>query len=110
VAGLADQIQALRAANAVDAAPERTVTRKAARAEWPVTARLRERMTEDPVQVVPEPAAGEAKVEPVQKPQEPPTAPPAAVLALPEPVKLTAGYRGDVNRLRQANAAQMRLF
>ena len=48
VAELADRIGKLRAENAVEAAPERIGTRKAARAERPVTARIRERMVEGP--------------------------------------------------------------
>ena len=42
MAELAEKIKALRAANTVEAAPERVV-RKAVRAERPVTARIRER-------------------------------------------------------------------
>jgi hypothetical protein len=45
VAELAEKIEASRAANTVEAAPERTV-RKAVKAERPVTARIRERIGE----------------------------------------------------------------
>jgi hypothetical protein len=50
VAELAERIKALRAANTVEAAPERTGTRKAARAERPVTARIRARLGEQPAE------------------------------------------------------------
>jgi hypothetical protein len=75
VAELAERIKALREANTVEAAPERAGTRKAAGAERPVTARIRERMAEEPVKVAPEPATVEGKPEPVQKPEEPPALP-----------------------------------
>jgi hypothetical protein len=105
VAELAELIKALREANTVEAATERTGTRKAARAEHPVTARIRERMAEEPVQVAPGPATVEGKPEPVQKPEEPPASPPAAVNAMPEPVRLVDGYRQSVTRRTQANEA-----
>jgi hypothetical protein len=53
VGELAERIKALRAENAVEAAPERTGTRKRVAAEQPVTARIRARRAE-PVGV-PEP-------------------------------------------------------
>ncbi len=43
VAELAEKIKTLREANTVEAAPERTGTRKVTRAEVPVTARIRRR-------------------------------------------------------------------
>ncbi len=71
IAELADRIRALREANTVEAAPERTV-RKAVRAERPVTARIRERMIERPVAV----AQPELAEEPT-----------AEIIPMPEPVK-----------------------
>lgn len=109
VAELAERIRALREANTVEAAPERTV-RKATRAERPVTARIRERMAEEPVQVAPEPAAVEVKQEPVQKPEEPPASPPAAVIAMPEQFRPVNGHAKAVAKRRQGNAEQLRLF
>ena len=49
VSELAERIKALREANTVEVAPERAV-RKAARAERPVTARIRERIGEQAAQ------------------------------------------------------------
>jgi hypothetical protein len=43
-AELTERIKALKAANSVEAAPEWTITRKMARAERPVTARILERI------------------------------------------------------------------
>jgi hypothetical protein len=106
---LAERIQALRAANTVEAAPERTGTRKAVRAERPVTARIRERLVEKPVVETPTKTAEESVpsvIEEKPKPEEPP-APPPAVMALPEPIN---GYRQSVTRRRQGNEAQLRLF
>jgi hypothetical protein len=51
VAELADQIKALRAANTIEAAPQRVGTRKLA-AEEPVTARIRRRTLEEPTTMV----------------------------------------------------------
>ena len=109
-AELAEQIRKLRESVTVEAAPERTV-RKAARAERPVTARIRERMTvEGPVGVAEE-AVAEAvasKPELVETtPDEPPASPPAAVIAMPEPVK--QNYRQSVTG-RRGDARQMSLF
>ena len=116
VAELAERIKALRDANTVEAAPERTV-RKAARAESPVTARIRARLGEQPVAEAKD--AGDVKAtvvevpvaeqKPVEKPEEPPAAPPApVVIAMPEPVK--PDYRQSVTRRRQGHEAQLRLF
>src|SRR3954452_22279264 len=51
VAELAEKIKVLREANTVEAAPERTGARKAARAERPVTARIRAKLGEQAVEV-----------------------------------------------------------
>ena len=75
VADLAERIGKLRAENAVEAAPERIGTRKAARAERPVTARIRERMVEGPMTEAAEAEMVEAK----------PAV--AEVIPMPEPVK-----------------------
>ena len=103
VAELAGRIQALRAANTVEAAPERTGARKSVRAERTVTARIRERLGEPPAA-----KTEEAVVEKKPKPEMPPASPPAAVIALPEPVK--PDYRLSVTRRRQNRAEQLRLF
>jgi hypothetical protein len=117
VAELAQRIGELRAANAVEAAPERTV-RKAVRAERPVVARIRERMGEQPVieaepVVVESPASVEEKPAQTRNPEpapvpEPPATPPAAVIAMPEPAR--NGHAKAVTRRRQERAEQLRLF
>jgi hypothetical protein len=109
VVELAEKIKTLRESVTVEAAPVRVGTRKAAQAERPVTARIRERLAEagegkaelaaaEPVA----PAAIEAKPEPVE--------PPALVIPMPEPVKRVADYRQAVTRRRQGNETQLRLF
>jgi N12 class adenine-specific DNA methylase len=105
-AELAERIRKLRESVTVEAAPER-VTRKAVRAERPVTARIRERRQEIGAVKVPEELA--QPVEPA-KPEsdEPPATPPAMVIALPEPLK--PDYRQDVTRRRQLGDTQLRLF
>jgi hypothetical protein len=125
VAEVADKIRELRESNTVEAAPERTGTRKAVRAERPVTARIREKM----VQVEPQ-SAGQAETgrsdenqqevqvdeksagQPAErlalaqaKPEEPPASPPA-VIAMP----VKPDYRQSVTKRRQGNEAQLRLF
>ena len=70
VAELAERIKALKAAHTIDAAPERTSTRRIA-AEVPVTARIRRRIEPAPEEDSP---AG---------PTEPPEAPPAAEAKAP---------------------------
>jgi hypothetical protein len=102
-AELAERIKALWAANTVEAAPERTGSRKAARAERPVTARIRAKLGEQPVEVVPEPVAVEVKPEPAKEPEP-------VVLPLPEPAKPAEGYRQSVIRRRQDRAEQLRRF
>lgn len=106
VSELAEKIKGLREANTVEATPERAV-RKAVRAERPVTARIRERLTQEVPQVK-EPAEVHTVLPaPVE---EPPAAPPAAVIAMPEPVKPVIGYAKSVERLSEQKAAQLRLF
>ena len=133
VAELAEKIKALREANTVEATPERTV-RKAARAERPVTARIRGRLGKQPVVQVERETAGQPEfgrsIENVQEvqikgisaghadqrandrvetnPEEPPAAPLVAVIALPEPTK--PGHRQSVTRRRPDRAEQLRLF
>jgi N12 class adenine-specific DNA methylase len=111
VAELAEKIKALREANTVEAAPERTV-RKAARAERPVTARIRERIGEQaPVEVVDEPVPAETKREPVQKPEEPPASPPSpAMIVMPEPTKPENGHAKAVVKRRHGRPEQLRFF
>ena len=109
-AELAEQIKALRASVTVEAAPER-VTRKAARAERPVTARIRERRIEKP------------EVAPVKEALPEPVEPAAVVIPMPEPVKPVAdddtagnaglpgaGYRQAVVKRRQGDGRQLSLF
>ena len=90
VAELAQKMEALRAANTVEAAPERVGTLKAARGERPVTTRGRERR-----EVVESRAEAVASV--------------AGVIALPDPAKPMAVYRQVIVRSRSSEA-QMRLF
>jgi hypothetical protein len=108
---IAERIQSLRESVTVEAAPERTV-RKAVRAERPVTARIRERMGERPVHAAPEAVEPpvEVKPEPIQKAEEPRAAPPAAVIAIPEPFKPVNGHAKAVVKRRQGGGEQLRLF
>ena len=73
-AELAEQIKAMRASNTVEAAPARAGSRSTARAERPVTARIRERAEEKP-----EPAA----VEMLQPPETVEAAEAAEVIPMP---------------------------
>lgn len=100
VAELAERIKALRASVTVKAAPER-VTRKAARAERPVTARIRERRGE-----MDKPVEAEAVVEPAVELKT--AALPAQVIPMPEPVK--PDYRQAVVKRRQGDGRQLSLF
>ena len=92
VAELAGRIKGLRGANTVEAAPERAAW-KEARAERPVTARIRQRMAE--------PAAGEMKPEP--QPTAPAIAPPAIA-------KRAADHRQQIPRRHQGDTRQLSLF
>ena len=109
---LAERIKALREANTVEAAPERTV-RKAARAERPVTARIRERIGDKPVEAAQEPMAAvvEPTPEPVKEPEAvQPAEPEPVVIPMPEPVKPMNGHAKAVAKRRQEKEAQLRLF
>ena len=106
VAELAGIIQALRAANTVEAAPERNGTRKSIGAERPVTARIRERMVEQPVVEAKVEESTPAIIEEDPKPEKPTTAP-ATVVAMPVPLK---DYRRSVKRSGQGDEVQLRLF
>jgi hypothetical protein len=101
---IADRTKALREGNTVEAAPERTATRKAARAERPVTARIRAKpgSLEAAEELVPI----EVKTEPVQKPEVPPAESSAPVIAMPAPVS----DQKQVASRRQGNEARLRLF
>jgi len=80
-ADLAEKIQALRAANMVEAAPERTGARKALMAERPCDGGIRERMGEQPVAETKTEEPIAATIEEKPTPEEPPASPPAAVIA-----------------------------
>jgi len=113
VVELAERIKALREANTVEAAPERTGTRKAVRAERPVTARIREKLGEQvPVETADKavPVTVEVKLVPAQMPEEPPAVPPAAVIAMPEPFRPVNGHAKAVVKRRQGSGEQLRLF
>ena len=110
-AEVAEQIKALRASVTVEAAPERTV-RKAARAERPVTARIRERLAViEPAKAEPEPVE-EVKPAPVAEIIPPPVVKP--VEAKPEVVipamYQERGHAGRVAKRRQDDGTQLRLF
>ena len=106
VAELAERIKALREANTVEAAPERTGTRKAVRAERPVTARIRAKLGEQPVaEAVEEPAPVPVEVRP-----EPVPEPAPVVIAMPEPVRTANGHAKAVVKRRQGSGEQLRLF
>ena len=83
---LASKVKAPRAANAIEAAPEMVVTPKAARAERPVTARIRERVSEPDVE--------EAKPEPTEANPEPV----AGVIPMPVEGKQVDDFRQAVAR------------
>jgi hypothetical protein len=105
-ADLAEQIKTLRASLTVEAASER-VTRKAVRAERPVTARIRKRRE----------SIKEAKVEPViaepelksGKPDERPSPPPAQVIKPAMYQEKMPDHRQHLTK-RRDNTSQLRLF
>ena len=105
---LAERIKSLREENTVEVAPERAI-RKAARAERPVTARIRAKLGERPAEPVEEPVMApiEATPEPVVLIEEPPV---AEVIPMPQPVVQVDGYRQRVARSRKASPEQLRLF
>ncbi len=127
---LAEQIKALRASVTVEAAPERTGNRKAARAERPVTARIKERLVERPAAKA-GPQVKEVKPEPVQAPEpvaeiiplplakpieekpedgKPGTPPDGASGVVIPAMYQERGHAGRVARRRQDDGAQLRLF
>ncbi len=102
VAVLAEKIKALRAGNAVEAAPVRAGSRKATRAETPVTARIK-RKAED-VQVEEAVAVSETALEqPMEMLVEP------IAITLPEVANRSNGHRQAVV-MRRGDEAQGRLF
>jgi hypothetical protein len=129
VAGLALLIKALKAAHTIDAAPERTATRRIA-AEVPVTARIRRRTNaasaiEPPAEPTPDatPAKtpqAEASAGALAKEEAAPAAsheePMQAVIhPFPEarpsaPARTHPGYRQHVGRSRRQNDRQLSLF
>jgi hypothetical protein len=99
VAELAEKIKVLREANTVEAVPERTV-RKAARAERPVTARIRVRLEEATPIVAPEvPAIAPTVIEVESEEDDTPAAPPAAAIAMHEQAR--NGHARAVLKRRQ---------
>jgi N12 class adenine-specific DNA methylase/SAM-dependent methyltransferase len=117
VSELAGRINALKADHTIEAAPERTGTRRIA-AEIPVTARIRRRTEPVPAALPP------AEPEPEAMPEEPPppaqTAParheeseqpalPAAII-LPAPARPKPAYRQQVVRERRQPDRQLNLF
>jgi hypothetical protein len=111
VAELAERIKALKATQTIDAAPERTATRRIA-AEEPVTARIRRRA---PLAPVVEPVA-EAVTPPAATKSEEPIEPPSVMVkALPEavatvPPMASPSYRQQVDRVRGYKDCQLSLF
>ncbi len=110
VAEVAGRIKALKSAHTIDAAPERTATRRVA-AEEPVTARIRRRTA---AETATEPAA-EPEATPVPAPAEPvvpaPEEPPVILPlspAEPASARPQPGYRQHVARRRDAR--QLSLF
>ena len=112
VAELAEKIKALRTSVTVEAAPVRVGTRKAIRAERPVTARIRERRAAEEVRAV------ELKTEPVaeviampmtkaESIEEKPEAPSA--VAIPAIIQ-ERGHAGRMAKRRQADGGQMTLW
>jgi hypothetical protein len=130
VSELAERIKALREANTVEVAPERAV-RKAARAERPVTARIRERIGEQAAQADLESAcdagqpagvqvvqverksaggAGGAGAAPVVTTPEPLKQAEPVVIPMSEPIKPMNGHAKAVAKRRLEKEAQLRLF
>jgi N12 class adenine-specific DNA methylase len=103
---LSEQIKALRASVTVEAAPER-VTRKAVRAERPVTARIRERR-QSVEEAKAEPVISEPEVKPT-KPDETPVAPTAPVIIPAMYQEKMPEHRQQVTKRRDI-ASQLRLF
>ena len=111
VAELAERIKTLKAAQTIDAAPERTAGRRRS-AEEPVTARIRRRTQEAPAG---EPAADAEAAAPLPEPTAPvrPDAPPpAAIHPFPEatPAAPPPAYRQQLARERRQDGRQLSLF
>ena len=90
-------MNALRAANVVEATAPRVQSRKAARVERPVTTRIREKREETPapVEAEPVPVSKDSKIE-----QE----------VTPVPEVKPGDFRQRVGRKEQGGERQMRLF
>jgi hypothetical protein len=108
VAELAERIGALRAANTVEAAPERTL-RKAARAERPVTERIGEWIGEIGPVAVAEEATQVAAIEPPAE-DKPAPFPDLEPVVIRMPEKPMNGHAKTVAKRRQVNKARLRLF
>ena len=118
VAELAERIASLKAAHTVEAAPERTVSRRIV-AEEPVTARIRRRI---PAASVAEPAQEVAPVTTLVETPEAspatslePSTPPAVIAFFPKAEPPAAArpqpaYRQHVARARRQNDRQLSLF
>lgn len=120
VAEIAERIKTLKAAHTIDAAPERTASRRIA-AEEPVTARIRRRGVAEPaIEPVaePEPVATPVAIASpaVATPAPAEEPPPAAVIQpFPEPkpampARPQPSYRQQVARGRRQDGRQMSLF
>jgi N12 class adenine-specific DNA methylase len=114
VAELAGRIKSLKSAHTIDAAPERTATRRIA-AEEPVTARIRRRTVAEPAtgpMAEPEPAASPAAKPDALTTGEPPAAtihpfPEAKPSASPSP---RPGHRPHASRARRQADFQLSMF
>ena len=118
VAELAERIKSLKAAHTIDAAPERTATRRIA-AEEPVTARIRRRAEAIPAiepPAEPEPVSPPAQTPPVEtatpaRPEEPtPAAVILPLIEMPTAPRPQPAYGQQVARGRRQNDRQMSLF
>ena len=118
VAELAESIKALKAAHTIDAAPERTTSRRIV-GEEPVTARIHRRaLAEVASEPPPEPASPPVEILPAvadtpARAEEPP--PPAAIAHFPngKPIasaRPQSGYRQHVASTRRQDARQLSLF
>jgi hypothetical protein len=109
VAELAERIKSLKAAHTIDAAPERTATRRLS-AEEPVTARIRRHREAAPDGLppsAPEPVAPPAPMPPSE------SVTPASVHPFPEPaatIRPQPEFRQRVARARQQDGRQLSLF
>ena len=119
VAELAERIKSLKAAHTIDAAPERTASRRIA-AELPVTARIRRRIepvpTIEPEDEPPAPSAVETVIdEAVISGHHDEPARPVAIHPFLEPIPAVPvppppGYRQQVARDRRQDGRQLSLF